>query len=155
MMTGKSQNKSRTHSAKALDGQMSFFDIEAFKPKERVPSPGTWDDTIKVQDDKLHEYIDYYSTGEVYRRDFIMNKKYHHDTLPATTVYRLTGEVLIEKYFKHGEKHREDGPADIVYNLEGKMISSHYFLNGKEVESLDKPLNKITGKINKNRPISL
>ena len=75
----------------------------------------------------------YYSSGEIWGQDWLVNGLPHKTNGPAHIIYNPNGEIEFEQWYLNGKLHRKDGPASISYHESGEITVDAWFLNGKRI----------------------
>jgi antitoxin component YwqK of YwqJK toxin-antitoxin module len=93
-----------------------------------------WTETYRLKNEKLHRldgpaFIEYYESGKVRQKEYLVENEYHRLDGPAYVEYYESGEISEKQYYIYGELHRLDGPAEILYNENGTIESETFIVN--------------------------
>jgi hypothetical protein len=99
------------------------------------------------RDGDLPAYIKYFTTGNVYVKQWHQNDCVHRDEdKPAIILYDKEGNIMSEEWYQNNKAHRviEKGPAYIEYNKNKTIKEEKYYLDGKLVEKSSNVIDEIS-----------
>lgn len=75
----------------------------------------------------------YYKSGQIKRKEYVIDYNRHRINQPAIIRYYENGQVYKEQWFHQGQRHRVKDPAIIIYSPTGQIITSRWYLFGEEI----------------------